>query len=284
MSRSTSGRRLDRLEQELSPRQLVRLWLEERAAFASAADYAAWLADQPLGEAHLDRIPGRADTTVHQADSEVAYGGLAKARRDALFGVQLALVLEVTLAATARTEGLVSARLYWQLRALTAEWSDWPERGPDEEPIGTVASWAAWRDAFTEHYLALHIDDEARSRLERRYLDGHGAVFLDTLAQLDRLQRLAASMASWWAELPGPPIEGRSVHGDGSGSGGVDLEAIRALARSHASARADELVDAAHVATLELLDDARGALAHLAARRTDEPDRVAGAGDEGARR
>ena len=266
MPRSRTAARLERLEETLSPRRLVALWLQERMAFASAADYAAWLAEQPLGTTVLDRVmqgcaSGGGDTTRPS-------GGMSAGTtsQDVLFHtvfrIQLALRIDEAVAEEVQLESLVFVKLTWQLRALMAEWSLWLDRGREEDLPDIIVSRTSWIDALREHVLTLQLADAARSRLEGRYLDGHQAVFPHTLVGLERIIDLASTMASQSSALTGPPV---TEDAGAAGAAAIDLEDIRDQARAGASARANDIVLAARVATHDVLDDPYGALDDLAA-------------------
>ena len=56
----TAERRLAKLEGALSPKAATLLWLEEAHQFDSLPAYVAWLIDQPISVAPLDRVPALA--------------------------------------------------------------------------------------------------------------------------------------------------------------------------------------------------------------------------------
>jgi hypothetical protein len=84
-----------------------------------------WLIDQPVSAAPLERVPEQARTAAieamrgqpREAVQEAAY----QAVRDAIFGVELVLKVNVAAEETIRIEGLRHAAIFWEMRALSAE-------------------------------------------------------------------------------------------------------------------------------------------------------------------
>lgn len=261
-----TDRRLDRLESAMTPTQAARFWLEERIAFGSAAEYADWLAEQPLGTADLDRVMDRASAGAREASRGTTPSAVAaaerRAARDALFRVQLVLSLEATATDVVRTGLLRSEKLIWQLRALDSEWTLGLTTAADDELAAQAARWQVWPLAMQEHLLALYVEAEARALLERRYLEGDTSLFGETDDRLDRLVATAEDIAACWTELRVP-----SLQSPAAGPTDIpvlpilDLESLRQSAGAQAEIRATELAQDARVATLSILGESSEAMA-----------------------
>jgi hypothetical protein len=116
---------------------------------------------------------------------------------------------------------------------------------------------------LTEIYAA----EEARTLLERRYLDGHPALFPDAIEDRQRLRDNAERLASLGGALPPLPVGRRRARRSAEiEPPGLDLDALRAGARAEAPAGAARLVDEARATTLDVLGNIEGA-AVIVARR-----------------
>ncbi len=141
---------------------------------------------------------------------------------------------------------------------------------------GRTSRWAAWRVAVASLIGNLYAAEETRTHLERRYLDGHPALFPGAIADWERLrdsaERLAGLSDALRPQIDGTPrLRGATTD--------LDLDALRARARALAAtvvariadeARAATVVariaDEARAATLDILGDTEGATS-IAARR-----------------
>lgn len=260
----TAKRRLARLEGALSPKAATLLWLTEAHRFATLPAYVAWLIDQPVEAAPLVRIPEQAETAVRVAlrgePREAVQGAMRQAVRDAVFLVELVIRLNLATEEATRVEGLRYAALFWEMRALTAEAE--LEKGTDGSrggrPIARRA--AAWRAAVADWRTSLAVADEARRLLERRYLDGRGALFPDLSRDWEKLRETGDRLAEMAEALPGL--------GDGRPRRRRPqvLSPRRATVASRAAEQAGCLADTAREAALDLLGDTEGAVA-IAERR-----------------
>ncbi len=191
-----------------------------------------------------------------------------QAIRDAIFLVELVLRLNSAAAETIRIEGLRYAALFWEMRALAAE-AELARRnrsGGDGSASGLVERWQAWSEATAALLTGLYAAQEARALLERRYLDGHPALFPDAIADWERLRESIERLAGLGDALR-PLIHGRcrAPRSADIVPPDLDLDALRSGARTTAPAVAAGLVDEARAAALDLLGDTEGATS-IAAR------------------
>jgi hypothetical protein len=179
----TAERRLIKLEGALSPKAATLLWLAEAQQFDSLPAYVAWVIDQPISTAPLERVPAQARAAAVEAlrgqPREVVREGAHQAVRDAIFGVALVLRLNSVAEESTRIEELRYAALFWEMRAITAEGA--MARRNRSRAAGQASTlverWEAWCAATTALVIGVYAAEEARALLERRYLDGHcGAV------------------------------------------------------------------------------------------------------------
>jgi hypothetical protein len=121
----TAERRLAKLEGALSPKAATLLWLAEAHEFGSLPAYVAWLVDQPISAAPLERVPAQARAAAVEAlrgqPRELMRQAAHQAIRDGVFLVELVLKLNVAAEETIRIGALRYAALFWEMRALTAE-------------------------------------------------------------------------------------------------------------------------------------------------------------------
>jgi len=181
-----TARRLATLEGALSPKAATLLWLAEAHRFGSFPAYVAWLIDQPISAAPLERVPAQAKAAVlegmrgqpREVVREAAHGAV----RDAIFLVELVLKLNVAAEETIRTEGLRYAALFWEMRALNAEAQLEGARMSRGRQGGRDTRWTAWRVTAASLVDRLYAIEEARAHLERHYLEGTPTLYRDLAA------------------------------------------------------------------------------------------------------
>jgi hypothetical protein len=275
-------RRLAKLEGVLSPKATTLLWLTEAHQFRSLPAYVDWLIDQPISAAPLERVPTQARAAAvealrgqpREAVQEAAHGAV----RDAIFRVELVLRLNSVAEETIRIEGLRYAVFFWEMRAISAE-AELARRDRSRagrSGSGLVVRWQAWCTASAAFLTGIYAAEEARLLLERRYLDGHPALFPDAIADWGRLRERVERLASLGGALPPLPVGHHRAPGSAEiEPPDLDLDALRFGARAQAPAVASRLVDEARAATLDVLGDTEGATS-IAARRLREPEFVGG--------
>jgi hypothetical protein len=269
----TAERRLAKLEGALSPKAATLLWLAEAHQFGSLPAYATWLIDQPISAAPLERVPTQARAGTVEAlrgqPREVVREAVHHVVRDAIFGVELVLRVNSVAQETIGIEGLRYAVLFWEMRALSAE-AELARRSRSRAGRSAailVERWQEWCSATSALLTGIYANEEARAHLERRYLDGHAALFPDTAADWERLRERAEPLASLSGALPPRPVgHRRAARSAEIAPPGLDLDALRASARTQAPAVASRLVDEARTATLDVLGDTEGATSIMARR------------------
>jgi hypothetical protein len=203
----TLSRRLAKIEEALSPTQLVLRWLAEAHAFGDLEPYVASLlaGDPPV--APLDRLAREAvhgaRTAMRGKRPELVDAAVRSALRETVFRFELVMRINVTTKELLDREELISALFASQLAMLLSEGS----------LNGVVDDSHLRRLELCRRVTLLRVDEllasrEARSSVEARFLDGHSALFPDIAAafeeQLHHSQEIAA--AAWRAaELDGVP-------------------------------------------------------------------------------
>ena len=265
----TAERRLAKLEGALSPKAATLLWLAEAQQFGSLPAYVAWLIDQPISAAPLERVPTQAQAGALDAmrgqPREAVREAAHRAIRDAVFLVELVLKVNVAAEDTIRIAGLRYAALFWEMRAIGAE-AQLETAATGRRTRGRHASpWATWRAAVASLVGDLYVADEARVHLERRYLEGTSTLFPDLAAVWQRLRQEIERLAGLGNVVR---VTSATVGGGRHRPGRprIDLRQLHAAARHRASEEGATLVDAARAATLDALGDKAGA-ATIADRR-----------------
>lgn len=268
----TAERRLAKLEGALSPKAATLLWLAEAHQFGSLSAYVEWLIDQPISAAPLARVPAQARAAVleamrgqpREAVREAAHGAV----RDAIFLVELVVRLNSVAEEAIRIEGVRYAAFFWEMRAITAE-AALARRNrsrADRQGSSLVERWQAWCEGSTGLLTVIYAAEEARLLLERRYLDGHPAVFPDATADWERLRERAEGLASL-SDGPPLPVGRRRVPRSAEiKPPDLGLDALRPGARAQAPALAARLIEEARAATLDVLGDTDGATSMVARR------------------
>jgi len=265
----TAERRLAKLEGALSPKAATLLWLTEAHQFGSLPAYVAWLIDEPISAAPLERIPRQARAGALEAmrgqPRDVVRDAAHQAVRDAIFLVELVLKLNAAAEEVVRIDGLRCAALLGEMRAIGAEALLETARLPGGTRDGPNGRWTAWRAKVASLIGNLYGAEEARAHLERRYLEGTPTLFPDLTADWQVLR----DRAEWLADL-GDVVGVTAGMVDGARRRRprpqIHLRQLRATARGRAPEEGATLVVAARAATLEALGDSAGAAAILERR------------------
>jgi hypothetical protein len=183
--------RVDKLEGALSPAEATILWLHEAHAFVTLEAYGAWLATQDVSAAPLERVPDLARRGALELlkgqPREVILTGSRQTRRDALFLVELVLLVNTEARETLRTEGLRFAAFHWMLRAFLAELNARLESAGSRRAGSRLEDLAELGGAIRMVLVRLRVEGEARTELERRYLGGQSVLFPADAEDWERL-------------------------------------------------------------------------------------------------
>jgi hypothetical protein len=207
----TLSRRVAKIEEALSPTQLILRWLTEAHAYGDVPAYVASLLAQEPPVAPLDRLAREAIRGARTANRgkrpELVDAAVRSALRETIFRFELVMKINVTAKELLDREELISALFASQLAMLLSESGG--KRRPDESHLRRLE--------LCHRLSLLRVDEllasrEARTTVEARYLDGHAALFPELAArfenQLRTSQEVAAS-AVRAAQLdgvePGPP-------------------------------------------------------------------------------
>ena len=244
-------RRLAKVEGSLSALATTLLWLEEAHAFGSLPAYVAWLIDQPIAAAPLVRVAEAAEDAVIRAmprkSEDARAPAIRTAVRDAAFRVELIIGLNRAAQELLEAGGLRCAAFFWQRRALVAE-GGLGETNP--------AHWADWRDAVAELLTELYATEDARTRLEARFIDGHPTLFPDASIAWEQLRDGVERLVG----LGIPPASAPEAT-PRRRKAPLSLAGLQAAARDRVSALVDEVLAAARAVTLEVLGDSAAAAA-----------------------
>jgi hypothetical protein len=196
----TLKRRLDAVETALSPTQLVLRWLAEAHAFGDVEPYVASLLAHDHPVAPLDRLAREAvqgaRTAMRGKRPEIVDAAVRSALRETVFRFELVMRINVTAHELIDREALLGAALSAQVALLVSQ--DAESRRADP----TYAErFATRRDLLAFRLGELRAAQEARSIVERRYLDGHGTLFPDLAAAWDEQVRSTETIADAAARL-----------------------------------------------------------------------------------
>jgi hypothetical protein len=239
----TLSRRVAAVETSLSPTQLVLRWLAEAHAYGDLEPYVASLLAEDLPVAPLDRLAREAAhgarASMRGKRAELVDAAVRSALRETVFRYELVLRINVVAHDLVDREALIDAALGAQVSLVTSKEQREPK---DVEWLGQL------RDLLLSRVDELHAAGEARTVVEQRYLDGHGALFPDLASAWDEQVKgteIIAAMAVRLADFDGVPP---AVPGDPD-----------ALARRTAELVAD-LVEPAKSTALEKLGEGERAL------------------------
>ena len=206
----TMERRVAKVEGSLSPTQLVLRWLAEAHVYGDIPAYVASLLTQDAPEAPLDRLAREAErgvrTSMRGKRPEVVNAAVRSALRETVFRFELVMRTNVTVHDLLDHEVLLEALFASQLALLLHDRRK--ERLADESHLHRFAQ---CRDLTALRVTELLATQEAISRAEVRFLDGHGTLFPDIAAafehQVSQSEQLSV-MAADSAELDGVEAAG----------------------------------------------------------------------------
>jgi hypothetical protein len=201
----TLSRRVSKLEEGLSPTQLLLRWMPEAHGFGDVEPYVASLLAKDPPVAPLDRLAREAAHGARTANRgkrpELVEGAVRSALRETVFRFELVMRINVTVHELLDRVVLIETIFASQLAMLVSDQSK--ERLADESYLHRLA---LCRDLTVLRVDELLATQQARSTVEARYLDGHAALFPDIASafdqQLRRSQELAV-MARRCSELDG---------------------------------------------------------------------------------
>jgi hypothetical protein len=174
----TLKRRLDAVETSLSPTQLVLRWLAEAHAFGDIESYVASLLAKDPPVAPLDRLAREAvqwaRTAMRGKRPEPVNAAVRSALRETVFRYELVLRIYVAAHELLDREALIDMALSAQVALLVSK-----DEGSRRSDPTYAERFATRRDLLAFRLGELHAADEARSIVEKRYLDGHDALFPD---------------------------------------------------------------------------------------------------------
>jgi len=201
----TLDRRLAKIDETLSPTQLVLRWLAEAHSFGDIEPYVASLLAEDPPVAPLDRLAREAvrgaRTAMRGKRPELVDAAVRSALRETLFRFELVMRINVTAHELLDREELISVLFASQLAMLLAE-------TPDQEEAGAshVSRLELCRRLTLLRVNELIASREARTSVEARYLEGHSALFPHVAAAFERQLRASQEIAvtAWRAaELDG---------------------------------------------------------------------------------
>ena len=199
----TLKRRVAAIETALSPTQLVLRWLAEAHAFGDIEPFVAAMLDERHPVAPIDRLAREAANGARAAMKgkrpEIVDAAVRDALRETIFRYELVMRIYVMAHELLDREALIDAALSAHVSLLTFE---------EPRPARYAEHLGGLRDLIASWVAELRAVGEARSIVEERYLDGHGALFPNVAAAWDeqvKSTEIIADMALRLAALDGVP-------------------------------------------------------------------------------
>jgi hypothetical protein len=199
------SRRVAKLEESLSPTQLVLRWLAEAHSFGDLEPYVASLLAQDPPVAPLDRLAREAvrgaQTAMRGKRPELVDAAVRSALRETVFRFELVMRINVTTRELLDGEELIAALFASHLAMLLNEPAG--QHPGDESHLRRLE---LCRLELCRRVTELLASQEARSSVEAHYLDGHAGLFPDIATAFEEQLRSSqeiAVMARCAAELDG---------------------------------------------------------------------------------
>jgi hypothetical protein len=200
----TLARRVAKLEEDLSPTQLVLRWMAEAHAYGDVPAYVSSLLAEDPPVAPIDRLAREAIQGARVANKgrrpDMVQAAIRSALRETLFRYELVLRINVVAHDLLDRGALIDAALSAQIALVAC--------GQDRDHTAGERL-AKLRDLVLYRVGELSTAQEARTLVERRYLDGHPALFPDVAAawvEQSQATQSIADMAGRFAELAGGPV------------------------------------------------------------------------------
>jgi hypothetical protein len=209
----TLERRLAKIDETLTPTQLVLRWLTEAHSFGDLESYVASLLAQDPAVAVLDRLAGEAEQGARAAmrgkRSEVIDAAARSALRETLFRFELVMRINVTAHDLLDREFLIEAAVSAHIALLVAE-----DRKTRRADPTYAKHFASQRDLLTHRLSELRAQTKARAIVQERYLDGHAALFpavakawAEQIGSTEALADMAVRLAELDGVSPSPPTD-----------------------------------------------------------------------------
>jgi hypothetical protein len=196
----TLERRLDGIEKNLSPTQLVLRWLAEAHAYGSLEAYVTTLLDLRGHQQPIDRLCRDAHNGVRASlrgkRTEAVDAAVRNALRETVFRYELVLRIYVAAHELLDRQVLLEALLASQLALLARD-----ERTPRQADESRLGRLSQCRDLTALQVRELLAAQVARVAVEARYLQGQAALFPDVAAAFDDQVRRSEQLAEMAAEI-----------------------------------------------------------------------------------
>jgi hypothetical protein len=195
----TLARRVAAIETSLSPTQLVLRWLAEAHAYGSVEGYVASLLQGNSLANPLDRLAREAAHAAQAAmrgkRPEAVAEAVRSALRETVFRFELVIQINVTAHESLDRHALIEVVLAADVALLTSE----KLRGAEY-----AERLARLRELLAFRVSELRAAQDARSIVEKRFFDGHGALFPDMAAAWDEQAAGAEAIADLAVRLTEP--------------------------------------------------------------------------------
>jgi hypothetical protein len=263
---ASSARRLAAVETSLGSTELVLHILAEAQTFDSLENYTRSVIDQPEEAAPLSRIAAtteaRIRTEMKGASREAVDAAVRRAIGDGFFTFLLVLHLNGAALEIARIEGLrASAAFFWMgcllggPREQDLAPKEWAEHKKEQ-----TRAWHSWRLVVAGLLATLTIEDDARERLETRYLNAQPSLLADAAREWARFADMVDHLGSLAEKLA--PLTGAEERRLSKDSGQKYDRRVQERAR--------KLADDARISTFDRLGENSRALAILERRLDGE--------------
>lgn len=205
----TFDRRLDKIDETLTPTQLVLRWVAEAHAHESLEAYVRSIIDAPGDQQPLDRLCREAhdgaQARLRGKPAEQVRAAVRSSLRETVFRFELVMRIYVTTHELLDRELPIHALFAMHLAMLASDHRK--ERVEDESHLSRLDQCRRLTLFRVDELLASR---DARSTVEARYLDGHPALFPDVAAAFEKQLKSSKEVAATavrLAELDGlPPV------------------------------------------------------------------------------
>jgi len=276
---SQGKQRLDRVENSLTPKQAIILWMQEAHQFPSMGDYVKSLLDKPESAFPLWRLPEQVERAARDAmkgqPKPTIEMAVRRAVRDVVFLFHLHQHLNRKAMEEQRAWNLLLVVLAERLRGMIREEyfratlqevairvdTETPcrrRRGllgnlhalskEHERKTGRLKEWQALAELFLAELYAFQ---QLVTLVSRRHFDGCQALFPDPAQGLSEVTRSAEQLVSVFNDTPGENAERACV---------VNLEAPRRSAGKDAARQASYIVDMAKAEAFDFMGEKQASL------------------------
>jgi hypothetical protein len=244
----TTARRLDHLEDSLSPQEAVLRWLAEAHEFPTLPDYVQSLKGQPPSVFPLYRLPEEMEASVRAGlkgeKRERIVQAVRAAVRDAAFLVYLVTQTNTCVLTEQRANSLTYFLVSQGLKGFLKGSTAW--EGQEQE------RWCGFAESLVSEVFTLQ---GAIAQIATTYFRGQTPLFPETAGLLAQLVTVTAGISESYHRSLALGLFGPKPKGKRRQTPPIDLNQVREAAAASANVRAQAMITLAQAEALTMMGE-----------------------------